>query len=409
MKTDFIAMMAALLAGILFYGCAKSPVKVESLKTEPQSLSIMRGESAALSVSVSPENAEPGAMTWSSSNVNVAYVDQNGNVTAVNVGQANITVAMGALSAVCPVEVTGVPAESVDLDKDEFKTVVGKSAVLAVTLSPEDNDAELVWSSSDESVATVSQDGSVTGISAGTAEITATASGYSDVCAVTVLEEPGLGWYYYSDGTWSETLASGKEVAGMIFLVNSDGVSGKIMSIDEYESPEGEPYCQWGPVGIETGSVYDLDGRLNMEVIASLPDWETDYIPFSWCAAKTDGGLEWYLPSKIEQRQMLAGVCGYRWVASGADESRNEINDWGDSMRELNGSEYADVKAEFNAKVEAVPGGVALEVKGNMYWSSTENNQNSTYTFTPFTGYTRTYDKDDPYGRVRAIAVFVLE
>lgn len=307
-------------AGILFYGCAKSPVDVESLKTEPQSLSIMRGESAALSVSVSPENAEPGAMTWSSSNVNVAYVDQNGNVTAVNVGQANITVAMGALSAVCPVEVTGVPAESVDLDKDEFKTVVGKSAVLAVT----------------------------------------------------VLEEPGLGWYYYSDGTWSETLASGKEVAGMIFLVNSDGVSGKIMSIDEYESPEGEPYCQWGPVGIETGSVYDLDGRLNMEVIASLPDWETDYIPFSWCAAKTDGGLEWYLPAKQELKQMFAGISGMRWMLSGADEAYGEVNDWPDGKSALQDAAYSEARDWFNGRIAAVTGVTALTLDGHAYWSSTE-------------------------------------
>lgn len=409
MKTDFISLMLAFMVGILFPGCTKSPVEAESLRTEPQTLSIMRGTSTTLSVTVSPENAEPGTMSWSSSNVNVASVDQNGTVTAINVGQANITVTMGALSAVCPVEVTGIPAESVELDKAELRTVVGKSAALSVTLSPDDNDAELTWSSSDESVATVSQDGSVTGISEGTAEITVSAAGCTDVCTVTVLAEPGLGWYYYSDGTWSETLASGKEVAGMIFLVNSDGVSGKVMSIDEYESPDGEPYCQWGPVGIETGAVYDLDGRLNMEVIASLPGWETDYIPFNWCAAKTDGGLEWYLPAKIEQRQMLAGVCGYRWVANGADESRNEINDWGDSMRELNGSAYADVKAAFNAKVEAVPGGVALEVKGNMYWSSTESTETSTYTFTPYTGYTRGYVKDDIYGRVRAIAVFVLE
>lgn len=33
----------------------------------------------------------------------------------------------------------------------------------------------------------------------------------------------------------------------------------------------------------------------------------------------------------------------------------------GDSMRELDGDEYADVKAEFNAKVETVPGGAALK------------------------------------------------
>lgn len=78
---------------------------------------------------------------------------------------------------------------SVTLDSAEGSINVGATTTLTATTVPEN--AEITWTSSDEDIATV-EDGTVTGVAAGTATITATITvdevDYSDTCEVTVAE-----------------------------------------------------------------------------------------------------------------------------------------------------------------------------------------------------------------------------
>ncbi len=110
-------------------------------------------------------------------------------------GTAEITATAGEKSATCtvtvkakdteepPVEVTGIT-----LDKTSGSIKVGETLKLTAKVEPEATQAEVKWSSSDETIATVN-DGVVTGVKAGTAEITATAGEKSAVCTVTVTEK----------------------------------------------------------------------------------------------------------------------------------------------------------------------------------------------------------------------------
>ena len=88
---------------------------------------------------------------------------------------------------------------------------------------------ELVWTSSDETKAVVDNNGKVTALSAGTVEITATTTGSWSVpsgeqqksakCTVTISEaayDIKVGDFYFSDGTVSSTLQSGKTVIGIV-------------------------------------------------------------------------------------------------------------------------------------------------------------------------------------------------
>lgn len=79
---------------------------------------------------------------------------------------------------------------NVTLSKSEGTIAVGGTLALTVTTVPED--AEVTWTSSDATVATVSN-GTVTGVATGTATITATITvdevDYTDTCAVTVTAE----------------------------------------------------------------------------------------------------------------------------------------------------------------------------------------------------------------------------
>ena len=85
---------------------------------------------------------------------------------------------------------------------------VGESAALGTVMMPGSLDAEMTWTSSDESIATVDADGVVTGIAQGTATITATVT-YNDVtrsasCAVAVLDtDASFLTYNVTDGGWS--------------------------------------------------------------------------------------------------------------------------------------------------------------------------------------------------------------
>ena len=94
----------------------------------------------------------------------------------------------GYVRTVTPPEI--VPVSQITLNKAEASISVGNSETLTATVAPENATIKaLTWASSDEDVATVAPDGTVTAVKAGTATITATAtdgSGKSAVCTVTV-------------------------------------------------------------------------------------------------------------------------------------------------------------------------------------------------------------------------------
>ena len=96
----------------------ESTVHVSAVSLDKSAITLAEGESEALTVSISPENAHDRNVTWSSSNPDVATVDENGLVKAIKIGEATITVTShdGGHTATCAVTVTG-PAgpEAVDL------------------------------------------------------------------------------------------------------------------------------------------------------------------------------------------------------------------------------------------------------------------------------------------------------
>ncbi|MBP5689665.1 MAG: Ig-like domain-containing protein [Bacteroidales bacterium] len=169
----------------------RAVVKVETVTISEPSLNLYPGDKATLTASYSPEDAENAVITWSTSDENVATVD-GGLVTAVAVGTATITAEAGGKSATCTVTVTKkpIPVESVTLSQNEGAILIDETLTLTATINPEDaDDQTLVWTSSDEAVATVT-DGVVTGKGEGTADITVTVGGKSDVCKVTVNKAP---------------------------------------------------------------------------------------------------------------------------------------------------------------------------------------------------------------------------
>ena len=101
-----------------------------------------------------------------------------------------------------------VPVSQITLNKAETSISVGNSETLTATVTPENAaNKALKWASSDEDVATVAPDGTVTAVKAGAATITATAadgSGKSAVCKVTVTGDTTPPAHEHSYGDWSK-------------------------------------------------------------------------------------------------------------------------------------------------------------------------------------------------------------
>ncbi len=171
-------------------------VAVTGVTLDKPSISIVEGQSDQLKATVAPANATNKKVSWDSSDKSIATVS-DGVVTAVKAGTATVTVTTqdGGFKATCQVTVTAksvdpgtIAVTGVSLDKTTLSLEEGATDQLTATVSPADaTNKDVMWSSSDEGVATV-KDGLVTAIKAGTATITVTTQdgSFTATCQVTV-------------------------------------------------------------------------------------------------------------------------------------------------------------------------------------------------------------------------------
>ena len=147
-------------------------------------------DTGSLTATVTPDNATVKNVLWQSSNSDVASVDNNGMITPKSAGSATITTTTvdGKFTATCSVTV-GMPVTGVSLNKTEI-TIIGKvNTTLQATVSPSTaTNKNIIWSSTDEAVATVDSNGIVTPVSEGNADIivTTTDGAFTARCRVIV-------------------------------------------------------------------------------------------------------------------------------------------------------------------------------------------------------------------------------
>ena len=168
-------------------------VPVTGVTVSPTTKEIAIGEVAQLSATVAPEGASVKTVTWSSSDTSVATVDTSGKVTGVAAGTATITVTTtdGSFTASCEVTVSAVAVTGVLLDKTSTTVETSKTKQLTATITPANaTNKNVSWSSSNDAVATVDEDGVITGVAEGTATITVTTEdgNKTATCSVTVTQ-----------------------------------------------------------------------------------------------------------------------------------------------------------------------------------------------------------------------------
>lgn len=166
-------------------------VPVTGVALDQETISLVKGATATLTATITPENASNQNCDWITEDETIATVE-DGIVTAVGVGETTITVETknGKFTASCTVTVTApILATSVTLSETTLSLEEGATQKLTATVAPEDvTDDTVTWTSSNEEIATVAEDGTVTAVKAGTAKITATtANGIVASCDLTVM------------------------------------------------------------------------------------------------------------------------------------------------------------------------------------------------------------------------------
>lgn len=182
LKEGTVYIRAKSLDGKTVASCRVLIIKngTKSIKLNTQSASLNIGETKTLSAITNPSGK---AVSFESSNKNVATVNSSGKVTAVAAGTATITAKATdtGLTATCKITVT-----KIDFTAKATETTIyaGNHAYIKTSISG------VSFKSSNTSVATVSSSGIVTGVKKGTATITATYQGVSKKINITVNSKP---------------------------------------------------------------------------------------------------------------------------------------------------------------------------------------------------------------------------
>lgn len=167
---------------------------VTSVSIDQNNITLSKGDSTTLVATILPYNATNKNITWSTSDSNIATIDNNGKVTALLPGTATITVTTdsGNMKATCVVTIIEqqTKVNSIILNNSNLTLAKKGSIQLVATIFPSNAaNQNITWSSSNENIATVSSSGKILAISTGSTNITATAQDGSNVisiCKVTV-------------------------------------------------------------------------------------------------------------------------------------------------------------------------------------------------------------------------------
>lgn len=146
-------------------------VTLEGIEEGPNIVLI--GESKTISAKILPENVDNPTITWTSSNEAVATVKE-GCIQGVADGTATITAAAAnGVSAQVEILVQEVVAEKIDIEGPD-EIIIGNEVQLQTIITPANTTyPDVKWTSSDEGVATVSEDGMLSAIGVGEATISA--------------------------------------------------------------------------------------------------------------------------------------------------------------------------------------------------------------------------------------------
>ncbi len=276
-------------------------IPVESVSLSSTSLELEKGKTETLTATVLPDNATDKTVTWKSDDENIAKVDENGKVTAVKVGKATITATTkdGNKTAKCEITVT-IKVESVSLNKTSLELEEGKPATLTATVLPANAaDKTVTWTSSDETIAKVDENGKVTAVKEGNISITVTTKdgNKTATCTVNVLSaEAYLLKYGFTDSR-DGTHYKAVKIGDQIWMAENLKHLPSVNPSSESSETEAKYY------------VYFYNGS-DKAVAKQEPGYKTYGALYNWPAAKQSCPTGWHLPSDAEWTKLTDHLGG---------------------------------------------------------------------------------------------------
>ena len=209
---------------------------VTGVTIEPSEAELTVGSSTKLTATVLPENATNKNVIYSADDESILSVDQNGKVTGLSLGTATVTVTTedGGFSASAEITVMPVRVTGVSISPKSASIALGCTVQLAASIKPSNAaNKNLSWSVSDETIISVDGQGTVTGLSLGTATVTVTTEdgGFTASAEITV--------YYAPANTWTAIGTNRINNNGFCGVFNGDGYAVRGIYINTQESYQG--------------------------------------------------------------------------------------------------------------------------------------------------------------------------
>lgn len=213
----FIVMAANMLAiaafALIAVSCgdeeSKDTAEISSVTVAPYRHTLRKGDTKILTATLLPLNCVKETVAWSSSDPNIATVSSTGEITGevmgTGVGTAIVTASTSnGKTAACELTVMSIPLAGVTITPESAELVEGQKFQLTVEITtepPTDYVFVPVWSSGNPAVATVSETGEVTAVSAGTATVTVIVEDLSASVEITVIPVVPLTGFTLSPGS----------------------------------------------------------------------------------------------------------------------------------------------------------------------------------------------------------------
>ena len=209
---------------------------VTGVTIEPSEAELTVGSSTKLTATVLPENATNKNVIYSVDDESILSVDQDGNVTGLSLGTATATVTTedGGFTASAEINVIPVRVTGVSISPKSASIALGCTVQLAASIKPSNAaNKNLSWSVSDETIISVDGQGTVIGLSLGTATVTVTTEdgGFTASAEITV--------YYAPANTWTAIGTNRINNNGFCGVFNGDGYAVRGIYINTQESYQG--------------------------------------------------------------------------------------------------------------------------------------------------------------------------
>ena len=299
---------------------------VTGVTIEPSEAELTVGSSTKLTATVLPENATNKNVIYSVDDESILSVDQDGNVTGLSLGTATVTVTTedGGFTASAEINVIPVQVTGVGLSPEAASVGLGHTIQLTASIKPSNaTNKNLSWSVSDETIISVDDRGTVTGLSLGTATVTVTTEdgGFSDSAEITVCYAPANTWT--AIGTLNKDFCGvfngdGYAVCG-IYINTRNAIQGLfgtnrhsvIVNLGVAESYiYANSYWVGGVVGCNYGTVTNC---YNTGSVVASGDYVGGVVGFS------DGTVtDCYNVGSVTGKENVGGVVGYNGYGTSA-------------------------------------------------------------------------------------------